>query len=63
MTHLCQQLADAAHYLEEKGMSRMQLSKLHHFSLKDREVTFASTYQYFSTPKDLKKNNGYSGAT
>ena len=34
MSHLCEQLVEAARYLEAVAMTREQLSQLHHFSLK-----------------------------
>lgn len=57
MSHLCEQLVAAAKYLESKGMTTRQLSKLHHFSLKGREVTFQEAYRYFGTRKELGKTN------
>jgi hypothetical protein len=57
MNHLCEQVVESATYLQSAGMSREQLSQLHHFSLKGRLVSFAQTCDYFSVSKDLKQNN------
>jgi hypothetical protein len=57
MSHLCEQLVEAAQYLQSKGMSQQQLSALHHFSAKGREVTFASIIKYFGINKNLRANN------
>ena len=57
MSHLCEQLVAAAQYVATARMSKKQLSRLHHFSLKGREVTFAEAYRYFGTNRELGKNN------
>jgi hypothetical protein len=54
---LCQQLVEAAHFLEANGFTQKQLSSIHHFSLKGRDVTYAAAYRYFSVPKELKIRN------
>jgi uracil-DNA glycosylase len=55
--HLGQKLVAAAKFLESNGMSEEQLSQLHHFSLKGRNVTYAEAYRYFSKAQDLKDRN------
>lgn len=60
MSHLCEQLVEAARYLEAVAMTREQLSQLHHFSLKGRQVSFGEAYRYFGANKDLgQKNRAY----
>lgn len=56
-SHACQQLIEAAKYLESVGMSGQQLTQLHHFSLTGRMVTFKEAYRYFGTKKDLGEKN------
>ena len=51
--HLCRQLVESARYLEFQGMSRQQLSQLHHFDT----VSFADTYRYFGIEKELRGKN------
>ena len=55
--HLCQQIIEAARFLNANGFTQKQLSSTHHFSLKGRDVTFASTYKYFGVPKELQLRN------
>jgi hypothetical protein len=55
--HLCQKFVDAAKYLEANGFTSKQLSSIHHFSLKGRDVTYAEAYRYFSVPKELQRRN------
>jgi hypothetical protein len=57
MPHPCEQLIEAAHYLESEGMSSDQLSQLHHFSLRGGKVYFKLVYCYFGTNKNLQQNN------
>jgi hypothetical protein len=38
-------------------MSAKQLSQLHHFSLKGRDVSFGEGYRYFAVNKNVKGNN------
>lgn len=38
-------------------MSEMQLSKMHHFSMKGRNVTHAQAYRYFDECKELRERN------
>jgi hypothetical protein len=57
MSHVCEQLVDAARYLQASGMSQRQLSEMHHFSLKGREISFSGIYSYFGENKSLKQNN------
>jgi len=57
MSHLCEQLIEAAKYLESIQMSRQQLSRLHHSFLKGRQESFKATYGYFDTNKELGKKN------
>jgi hypothetical protein len=55
--NLCSKLIEAVKYLDGKGMSEMQLSKLHHFSVKGRNETYAQTYRYFGESKELRERN------
>ncbi len=53
MGNLCEQLVGSARYLEAAGMTREQLSQLHHFE----KVSFSETYRYFGVSKELRGNN------
>lgn len=55
MSHICEKLLNAAHYLEVQGMSVQQLRALHHSQ--SRLETFASTYKYFGTNRMLRLKN------
>jgi hypothetical protein len=57
MSDLSRQLVESAHYLESTGMSKQQLSALHHFSRQGRQVGFRQTYAYFGESKRLRQNN------
>ena len=57
MTHPCKRLVEAAHHLENAGMTVPQLSSLHHFSLSGAQVRFSEIYRYFGTNKRLRGNN------
>jgi hypothetical protein len=57
MKHLCEQLIESARYLESAGLSRQQLSQLHHFSRRGGTVGFAETYAYFGVNKELRRTN------
>ena len=57
MSDPCKEIVQAARYLQADGMSRKQLSALHHFSAKGREVSFASICRYFGAGKNLRANN------
>ena len=53
----CEAIVSAARFLEKNGFTRRQLSSIHHFSLKGRDVSFAEAYRYFEEPKELKHRN------
>jgi hypothetical protein len=55
--HSCERIVEAAKYLEASGFTQKQLSSIHHFSLKGRDVTFATAYKYFGEHKDVKERN------
>lgn len=55
MPHICERLVAAARYLEANGMSVGHLRALHH--LQKRPETFASSYRYFGTNKELDHKN------
>jgi hypothetical protein len=55
--HSCKKIVDAAKYLEANGFTQKQLSSIHHFSLKGRDVSFAEAYRYFGQNKELKDRN------
>jgi len=55
--HICEQLLNSTQYLEKHGLTQKQLSSLHHFSLKGREVSFNGLYKYFAINKELQKRN------
>ena len=55
MSHICERLVTAARYLEAQGMMADHLRALHH--LQARPETFASTYRYFGTNKELNHKN------
>ena len=57
MTHPCKQIVKAAKYLQSAGMTSEQLSRIHHFSIKARTISFGQTVGYFSTDKNLRQNN------
>lgn len=57
MSQPCADVIAAALYLESVGMTGHQLTRLHHFSINGRKVSFAETYRYFENPKDLRQNN------
>jgi len=57
MNDICKQLVEDAHYLESVGMSREQLSQLHHSSLNGGMESFGGTYSYFGKSKSLRQNN------
>ena len=57
MAHICKNLVGALKYLQEQGFNQDQLSRVHHFSLNDRGVTFRSTIKYFDDEKNLRKRN------
>lgn len=58
MNDPCKNIIEAARYLQAGGMSQKQLSALHHFSTKGREVSFTSIGRYFGVGKNLRANNG-----
>jgi hypothetical protein len=55
--HICEQAIKAAKYLEENGFDQQRLSRIHHFSLKDDEITYARLYSYFSENNNLQRKN------
>jgi len=57
VSHLCEQLVEASDYFETSGLTEKQLSALHHFSLKGRDITFQRIRRYFGVNKDLRENN------
>jgi hypothetical protein len=57
MTDRSEQAAIDATYLESAGMSKVELSALHHFSLKNRSGTFNGVRRYFTPGKQLRRNN------
>lgn len=57
MSHICEQLVEEVRYLRSAGMSQQQLSALHHFSSKDRRVTFRELEVYFGVNRSLRKTN------
>jgi hypothetical protein len=57
MTHRSDQVAADATYLESAGMSAVELSALHHFSLKGRRGTFNGVRRYFTPGKELRAAN------
>ena len=48
MSHICEQVVEAAHYLEAAGMTAHQLTSLHHRS-KD---SYKSLYRYWSVNRE-----------
>ena len=57
MSHLCEQIVDATGYLQARGLTQGQLSTLHHFWLKGRQISFSLVYAYFGTSKNLQERN------
>lgn len=55
--HICEQLVNSTQYLEEHGFTQKQLSSLHHFSLKGREVRYRELSRYFGNNIELKIRN------
>ena len=55
--NICEQLLNSAQHLEEHGLTQKQLSSLHHFSLKGREVSFKELHSYFGVDKELQSRN------
>jgi len=55
--HICEQIVNSSKYLESQGMSQDQLSSLHHFYLKGRDISFNLTNDYFGVNKNLKTRN------
>lgn len=55
--HPCDTIVEAARFLESNGFTQKQLSSIHHFSLKGRDVTFVEAYRYFGKHKELKDKN------
>ena len=55
--HSCKRIVEAAKFLEANGFTQKQLSSIHHFSLKGRDVTFTTAYKYFGEGKELKDRN------
>jgi hypothetical protein len=55
--HSCKRIVEAAKFLEDNGFTQKQLSSIHHFSLKGREVTFATASKYFGENKELMDKN------
>jgi hypothetical protein len=55
--HSCERIVEAAKYLEANGFTQKQLSSIHHFSLKGRDVTFAEAYRYFGVNRELGEKN------
>lgn len=55
--HSCEKIVEAAKSLEAHGFTAKQLSSIHHFSLKGRDVSFAEAYRYFGEHKELKDRN------
>ncbi|MFQ5661479.1 MAG: hypothetical protein ACE5GZ_13740 [Gammaproteobacteria bacterium] len=56
MKHICEKLIRALKYLEEHGFSQAQLSSVHHFYLKGRAATYASTLNYLALQQNLWVN-------
>lgn len=61
MSTRCEQIVEATRYLESVGLSRDQLSQLHHFARKGRPISFALVYSYFGESKDLQERNSRFG--
>jgi hypothetical protein len=59
MTDRSDQAATDATYLESAGMSALDLSKLHHFSVNDGSWrgSFEGVRRYFTPGKQLRANN------
>ncbi len=55
MSHLYEQLVEAAHYLQAAGMSQRQLTSLHHRSKTGWQQTFNSLYSYWSVNRDPRQ--------
>jgi hypothetical protein len=55
MAHICERVVAAAHYLQANGMTVDHLRALHHSPRNDE--TFASTFRYFGSNKELKEMN------
>jgi len=55
--HICEQIVNSSKYLEAQGMTQKQLSSLHHFYLKGRDISFALVNDYFGTNKNLQERN------
>jgi hypothetical protein len=49
----------ALQYLEAHGLTRDQLSALHHFSLKHRPFGFAAARRYFEEPREWGERNAF----
>ena len=48
MSHICEQVVEAAHYLEAAGMTAHQLTSLHHRS----KESYKSLYRYWSVNRE-----------
>jgi hypothetical protein len=59
--HLCEQIVEAAHHLQAAGMTADQLSRLHHFSLQGRRISYPLVYSYFGVNKNLRDKNSRFG--
>ena len=55
--HICEQMVNNVKYLEDQGFTQEQLSSLHHFSLKGRDVSFNLVKDYFGINKNLRDRN------
>lgn len=55
MSHICERLVGAVHYLQRNGLTVEQLRALHH--PQRTPETFASTLRYFGSPKELRPLN------
>jgi Asp-tRNA(Asn)/Glu-tRNA(Gln) amidotransferase C subunit len=57
MARRSEEVAGAARYLEGEGMTKEELSSLHHRSLKDGTTTFPEIVNYFKRSNELEEAN------
>jgi hypothetical protein len=55
--HICQKFLSGADYLERRGFTRSQFSRLHHHSLAGRPFNLNATREYFNENKKLRGTN------
>ena len=52
VSHICEQVAEAAQYLESVGMTGKELSALHHLN---KSLTFRGVIDYFNVNRDIRR--------